>query len=510
MKKYTVKLAPLVSVCTTALLLGGCMVGPTYVRPQVTVPAQYKEQTREQTRPASREAAQETHTHTAAPDIGWTQAQPDDNVLRGPWWKIFGDPQLDHLEDQVNVSNQNVQKAIALLDQARSGIDFAHAGFSPSVGVGAATSRTHYSDNVVDSAKSGNTISDYATALDVSWEPDLWGKIRHTVDAARANEQASAADLEGVRLSMHAELAVDYFNLRGVDASAKLLADTTAAFEQTVQLTTNRFNAGIASQSDVAQAQTQLEATQAQELDLGVMRARYEHAIATLIGQPASLFSLPSAQADFTPPDIPLGIPSQLLQRRPDVAAAERQMAAANAQIGVAQAAFYPDLLLAASGGAESSALSSLLTAPSRMWTIAPALIAPLFDGGARRATLHGAQAQFAANAADYKQTVLSAFQEVEDNLAALRILQQEAAKQDEAVKSAELALSLELNQYRIGSVGYLDVVTAQSTALANERLEVDLMRRRMDASVQLIKALGGSWQGLGSQAGVSNRQAQG
>jgi len=288
------------------------------------------------------------------------------------------------------------------------------------------------------------------------------------------------------------------------------LADTTAAFEQTVQLTTNRFNAGIASQSDVAQAQTQLEATQAQELDLGVMRARYEHAIATLIGQPASLFSLPSAQADFTPPDIPLGIPSQLLQRRPDVAAAERQMAAANAQIGVAQAAFYPDLLLAASGGAESSALSSLLSAPSRMWTIAHALIAPLFDGGARRATLHGAQAQFAANAADYKQTVLSAFQEVEDNLAALRILQQEAAKQDEAVKSAELALSLELNQYRIGSVGYLDVVTAQSTALANERLEVDLMRRRMDASVQLIKALGGSWQGLGSQAGVSNRQAQG
>ncbi len=298
--------------------------------PQVSVPAQYKEktpeQTQEQTHPTSPEAAQGTRTHTAAPAAGWTQAQPDDNVLRGPWWKIFGDPQLDHLEDQVNVSNQNVQKAIAVLDQARSGIDFAHAGFSPSVDVGVATSHTHYSGNVIDSAKSGNTISDYATALDVSWEPDLWGKIRHTVDAARANEQASTADLEGVRLSMHAELAVDYFNLRGVDASAKLLADTTAAFEQTVQLTTNRFNAGTASQSDVAQAQTQLEATQAQELDLGVMRARYEHAIATLIGQPASLFSLPSAQADFTPPDIPLGIPSQLLQRRPDVAAAERHM----------------------------------------------------------------------------------------------------------------------------------------------------------------------------------------
>ncbi|MDB5989516.1 MAG: efflux system, outer rane lipoprotein NodT family [Herbaspirillum sp.] len=459
---------------TGALLLGGCAVGPDYVRPSVAIPNAYKEAT--PTTP------------------GWTSARPADDVPRGPWWQIYGDAQLNALEEQVNVSSQSVQKSIATLKQARAMVDYARAGYFPSLTASANAARTRYSANVIDRATSGLIIPDYALALNATWEPDLWDKIGHTVGAARANAQASAADLEGVRLGIHADVALNYFNLRGLDASEKLFGQTIVAYQQALELTQNRFTIGIASQSDVAQARTQLANAQAQQIDLGVLRAQYEHAIATLIGQPASTFFLPPADASFVPPTIPAGVPSDLLQRRPDIAAAERRTAAANAQIGIAQAAYFPQLMLSATGGLESSAFGNLLTAPSRMWSIGPALLATLFDGGARSAAKASAQAQFEGSVADYRQTVLSAFQEVEDNLAALRILQQEAAKQHEAVLASEQALQHMMNQYKIGSVGYLDVVVTQSTALINERLAVDLDRRQMAASVTLVKALGGKW----------------
>jgi NodT family efflux transporter outer membrane factor (OMF) lipoprotein len=374
-------------------------------------------------------------------------------------------------------------------------VESAHAAYLPTVGVEADGSRLHDSQYLFGHQQTaGKSYNDYAVALDASWEPDLWGKIAHENDAARAGAQASAADLESVRLGVHAELAVDYFNLRGLDASKQLLDQTIADYQQTLDLTKSRFTVGVSSQSDVTQAETQLQATEAQDIDLGVARAQYEHAIATLTGVPASTFTLPPATADFTPPAIPVGLPSELLQRRPDIAAAERLAAAANDQIGIAESAFFPDLVLSATGGLESSSLTNWLTAPARMWTIGPALVGTLFDGGRRRAMTEKARAQYDASAADYRQTVLTAFQEVEDNLASLRILQQEASKQDEAVASAKKTLQLELDQYRIGTVGYLEVVTAQSTALANERTAVDLERRQMDASVLLVKALGGIW----------------
>jgi NodT family efflux transporter outer membrane factor (OMF) lipoprotein len=395
----------------------------------------------------------------------------------------------------VSVSNQTIQKAVAQLQEARAMVESAHAAYLPTVGVEADGSRLHDSQYLFGHQQTaGKSYNDYAVALDASWEPDLWGKIAHENDAARAGAQASAADLESVRLGVHAELAVDYFNLRGLDASKQLLDQTIADYQQTLDLTKSRFTVGVSSQSDVTQAETQLQATEAQDIDLGVARAQYEHAIATLTGVPASTFTLPPATADFTPPAIPVGLPSELLQRRPDIAAAERLAAAANDQIGIAESAFFPDLVLSATGGLESSSLTNWLTAPARMWTIGPALVGTLFDGGRRRAMTEKARAQYDASAADYRQTVLTAFQEVEDNLASLRILQQEASKQDEAVASAKKTLQLELDQYRIGTVGYLEVVTAQSTALANERTAVDLERRQMDASVLLVKALGGIW----------------
>ena len=418
-----------------------------------------------------------------------------DTESRGAWWTGFGDSRLNTLEARVSVSNQTIQKAVAQLQEARAMVESAHAAYLPTVGVAADGSRLHDSQYLFGHQQTaGKSYNDYAVALDASWEPDLWGKIAHENDAARAGAQASAADLESVRLGVHAELAVDYFNLRGLDASKQLLDQTIADYQQTLDLTKSRFTVGVSSQADVTQAETQLQATEAQDIDLGVARAQYEHAIATLTGVPASTFTLPPATADFTPPAIPVGLPSELLQRRPDIAAAERRAAAANDQIGIAESAFYPDLVLSATGGFESSSLTNWLTAPARMWTIGPALVGTLFDGGRRRAMTEKAKAQYDASAADYRQTVLTAFQEVEDNLASLRILQQEASKQDEAVASAKKTLQLELDQYRIGTVGYLEVVTAESTALANERTAVDLARRQMDASVLLVKALGGIW----------------
>jgi NodT family efflux transporter outer membrane factor (OMF) lipoprotein len=492
--------APLLGAVCAAALLGmtGCSIGPAYVRPAVRVPTAYKENGGASGAGVLSTSAANSTTGPAAPAQaapGWTSAAPADSKPRGAWWTRFGDSELNTLEASVSVSNQTVQKAVAQLQEARAMVQSAHAAYLPTIGAGASATREHDSANVIGhQGTAGKSYNDYAVALDASWEPDLWGRIAHENDAARAGAQASAADLESVRLGVQAELAVDYFNLRGLDASKRLLDQTVKDYQQTLDLTQSRFTVGVSSQADVTQAQTQLQSTEAQDIDLGVARAQYEHAIATLTGVPASTFSLPPAVTDFTPPAIPVGVPSELLERRPDIAAAERRAAAANDQIGIAQSAFYPDLVLSATGGIGSSTLTNWLTAPSRMWTIGPALIGTLFDGGRREAMTAKAKAQYDASAADYRQTVLTAFQEVEDNLASLRILQQEVSKQNEAVASARKTLQLELDQYRIGTVGYLEVVAAQSTALANERTAVDLSRRQMDASVLLVKALGGIW----------------
>jgi NodT family efflux transporter outer membrane factor (OMF) lipoprotein len=470
-----------------ALLLSACAIGPKYVRPDADVPIAYKE---------SAAVASPAGTMPQAPPApGWITAQPGDAAPRGSWWMIFGDARLNALEDRVDASNQNLQVALAQLRQARATVEIAHASFFPTVTTGAAADQSLTSANIRYHGAAGHTLPDYALPVSASWEPDLWDRIGHSVDSAQANAQASLGDLESLRLGLHAELATDYFNLRGLDAEKDLLDQTIVAYQQALDLTNNRFQGGIASQSDVAQAQTQLEMTQAQEIDLGVLRAQYEHAIASLVGQPASSFSIPARQAQWSAPPIPPGLPSGLLQRRPDIAAAERRVAAANAQIGVAQAAFFPDLTLSGSAGLEASKFASLLSGPSLFWAIGPQLVGTLFDGGRRRATVDQARAHYDAGVAAYRQTVLGAFQEVEDNLAALRILQQEAAKEGDATRSAETSLQLAMNRYQTGIVSYLEVVAAQGTALSNERAQVDIARRQTVAGVQLVKALGGGWQ---------------
>ena len=480
-----------IGACAAALLLSACSIGPKYLRPDADVPTAYKEGEVQAAAPAPPVGT----TTQAPPAPGWITAQPGDAAPRGSWWEVFGDGDLNALEDQVDGSNQNLRVALAQLRQARATVDIAHASFFPTVAAGAAADQSLTSANIRYHGAAGHTLPDYALPVSASWEPDLWDKIGHSVDSAQANAQASLGDLESLRLGVHAELATDYFNLRGLDAEKDLLDQTIVAYQQALNLTNNRFKGGIASQSDVAQAQTQLEMTQAQEIDLGVLRAQYEHAIASLVGRPASSFAIPDQQAQWSAPSIPAGLPSGLLQRRPDIAAAERRVAAANAQIGVAQAAFFPDLTLSGSVGLEASRFASLLSGPSLFWAIGPQLVGTLFDGGRRRATVDQARAQYDAGVAAYRQTTLSAFQEVEDNLAALRILQQEAAKQDQATRSADTSLQLAMNRYQTGIAGYLDVVAAQGTALSNQRAQVDLARRQADASVALIKALGGGWQ---------------
>ena len=345
--------------------------------------------------------------------------------------------------------------------------------------------------------------------LDFSWELDLWGRIRRTVESNQASAQASAGDLESARLSFQAELAQDYFQLRTVDAQKQLLDATVAAFEKSLELTKNQYASGVASQADVVQAETQLKTTQAQAIDVGVQRAQLEHAIALLIGKPASTFSLPTAPLTATPPPIPVGVPSALLERRPDIAAAERRVAAANAEIGVAVAAFFPTVTLSASSGFESSSLSQWLTAPSRFWSVGPSISETVFDGGLRRAQTDFARAGYDASVGTYRQTVLTAFQAVEDNLAALRILEQEAQVQDEAVQGAQKSVTLTTNQYKAGTVSYLNVITAQTIALTNETTAVQIRGRRMSAAVLLIQALGGGWNAadLPSTQAVTERE---
>jgi NodT family efflux transporter outer membrane factor (OMF) lipoprotein len=463
-----------------ALMLTACAIGPQYQKPVTQVPEAFKE-----TPPVSFKEME-----------GWKVAQPNDAMPRGPWWEIFHDPELNALQEQIDVSNQTLAVAEAQLRAARATINVARASLFPTVTgtVTATGSRPSLNRSGSGTNSTSNPRADVQLPIDVSYELDLWGRLRRGVEANTATMQASAADLETARLSIHAELAVNYFTVRGLDAQKQLLELTIAAFERALELTTNRYNQGVASQIEVLQARTQFEATRAQAIDLGVQRAQFEHAIAILLGKAPAAFTLPPAPIAVPPPPIPVGLPSELLERRPDIAAAERRVAAANAQIGIAQAAFYPTLTLRSSLGFESSSLTNLFSWPSVLWSLGASLVETAFDGGRRQALTEQAKALHEAATATYRQTVLTAFQGVEDQLSTLRILEEEAQQQERAVQTAEAALTLALNRYKGGITTYLEVITAQSAALTAARTALDLSTRRMTASVQLIKALGGGW----------------
>jgi NodT family efflux transporter outer membrane factor (OMF) lipoprotein len=460
-----------------AVLLGltGCAVGPNYKRPAAPMSPAFKEQTGE----------------VSVPGSDWKPAEPRDTQIRGNWWEIFGDAELNALESQIDVSNQNIAQAAAQFAGARAAIRGARADFYPTINVDGSVTRAHTTATATAPAHTGTV---YTASADASYEVDVWGRIRRSVESSVATAQASAADLETVRLSMHAELAIDYFQLRSLDVEKQLLETNVEAYEKALQLTINRYNQGVVSGIDVAQAQTQLENTRAQSTDLGVSRAQLEHAIATLIGKTPANFAIERV-ANVTPvPAIPFGLPSDLLERRPDVAGAERRMAAANAQIGVAVSAYFPKLLLAAVGGYGSSSLSNWFSLPNRFWSVGPELAALLFDGGKRRSVTEQSVAAYDASVAVYRLQVLTALQDVEDNLAALRILGQEAQEQAAATAAAEKAVALAQNRYSAGITTYLEVITAQAVALTAERTAIDIQSRRLTAAVSLIKGLGGGW----------------
>ncbi len=461
------------------MLLGACTVGAKYVRPSVATPSAYREME------------------------GWKVAQPRDEVKRGKWWEIFGDAQLNALVAQIDVSNQNVRIAEAQFRQARALVQSSRAGLFPNVTGSSSVTRGRSSSG--STTRGASTT--YDLALDAGWEVDVWGRVRKTVESSTAGAQASAADLEAVRLSAQAELAFDYFQLRVLDAQRQLLDDSVAAFQKSLDLTRNRYAAGVAGKVDVVQAETQLKSTQAQAIDLGVQRAQLEHAIAVLIGKPPAEFALAPIPLNVAMPPVPMGLPSELLERRPDIAAAERRVAAANAQIGVAQSAFFPSLTLSASAGFQSSSFAQWLTVPNRFWSVGPAIAQSIFDAGLRRALSAQAIAVYDANVAAFRQTVLGGFREVEDNLAALRILEREAEVQAEAVQAARQSLELTINQYKAGTVSYLNVVTVQTAWLTNERTAVGILGRRLTAAVTLVKALGGGW--IATELPASGRPRQ-
>ncbi len=424
----------------------------------------------------------------------WKTAQPGDEALRGTWWELFADPDLSALEQQIDVSNQTLKTAAAQFAQARAIVRGTRAGLFPQLNATASVSRAEGSGNR-PSTTLHQAANDFILGADASYEADVWGRIHSAIDASRAGAQASAADLETARLSLHAELAVDYFTLRGIDRDRQLLDSAVESFQKALELTQNRFQGGIASQADVAQAETVLETTRAQAVDVGVGRAALEHAIAVLVGRPASLFSIAVAPLNAAPPPVPAGVPSELLERRPDIASAERRVAAANAQLGVATAAFYPRLILSGAGGFESSPLGSLLTGTSSVWGLGSSLLVNVFDAGRRQSVADQARAAQDQATAIYRQSVLIAFREVEDQLAALRILEEEAVIQRRAVDAAQRSLTQATNRYRGGLASYLEVTSAQNAALANERTAVGIVTRRMNASVLLMKGVGGGWQ---------------
>lgn len=461
-----------ISIAGQCLLLAACAVGPDYVRPTLATPAAYKE--------------------AAATPANWKPAQPADGDDRGAWWTVFGDTTLDDLETQAVAANQTLAQAQAQYRQAQAQLAGARAALFPTLGANASDTRSgRYG---TDASGSSHPADNHLLSFAASWEPDLWGRVRRTLDQGKANAQASAALLASTRLSVQAELAQDYFQLRIADEQKRLLDETVVAYQRALQMTQNQYDAGVAARGDVVQAQAQLKSAQAQALDIGISRAQLEHAIAVLVGKVPADFSISVQTFTLTPPTIPAGVPSQLLERRPDVAVAERQAAAANAAIGIAEAAWFPNLTLSANGGYQNSSFAQWLTAPSRFWSLGPQLAATLFDGGARRAQTAQARAGYDAAVANYRQVALAALQNVEDELAALRILEQEARVQDDAVKAAEESLRIALDQYRAGTVSYLDVTSAQSSAYAAQRSALALRGARLADTVALIKALGGGW----------------
>ena len=463
------------------LLAAGCTVGPNYHRPAVPDAPAWKENAVPPPNP---------------PNGTWKPAQPSDQVLRGKWWQLYNDPQLNALEDRVAVSNQTLRAATEQYLEAREQVQVARSQYYPTLALGAAIQRTRNSFNQPNTIH-GFTHYQYNTfslSGQAQWQPDFWGQVRRTVEQSRANAQASAAQVASVELSVRAELAADYFQMRGLDLQKQLLDNTVISYREYLQLTQIRFRGGVATESDVALAQTQLEQTRAQDVDVTVARAQFEHAIATLIGVPASSFRLAQAPLGTQIPQIPAGLPSQLLERRPDIAAAERQVDAANAQIGIAISAYYPNISLTGTGGMLSGTPGTWIQGPSEMWSLGGSAVELLFDAGRRHALTRQARDAYELQVANYRESVLNGFQEVEDNLAALRILNEEAGVQQAAVAAAERSLAISTNRYKGGVTTYLEVLTAQTAQLSNERTQADITTRQFVASVQLILALGGGW----------------
>jgi NodT family efflux transporter outer membrane factor (OMF) lipoprotein len=460
-----------VSALLSFLICSGCAIGPKYQRPAAPAVPTFKE---------------------LAGNDQWKMATPSDQLLKGKWWEMFGDPELNRLEESINIDNQNVKQAEAQFRQSRALVAGNQANYYPTIGSSPAITQ---SDTGPNSGRGfGGTSQSFSLPATVSWEPDLWGRVRLAVENAKDNAQVSAADLENVRLSAQAQLATDYFTLVATDMQEDILADTIKAYQRNLQLTENRFNGGVASKSDITLAQTQLAGALAQSTDLRITRAQQEHAIAVLTGQPPSRIEVPISTIKGPPPEIPLALPSTLLERRPDIAANERQMAAANANIGITETAFYPTLTLSATPGLLSTGLANLVTWGSRVWSAGPSISQTLFDFGRRNAQVQGAQASYDATVAAYRQTVLAAFQEVEDDLASLRYLAEEAGQEQEAVVAAEQSLTLEMARYIAGTDSYLNVITTQIIALQDRQTAVTILQRRMLAAVDLVKAVGGGW----------------
>ncbi len=482
---------------TPLLLTGACAVGPDYMRPDISIPAFFKEAP-----PA--DAAKADATAPAAPAADAPEAAkqlekaaPKDDAPRGKWWEVFNDADLNALEEQVAANNQTVKAAEASFRQSRALVSEARAAYFPAVGADASMSRngTGKGARNADSISGGaNVRNSYSASLDASWVPDFWGRVRREMEASKAGAEGSAANLALAILSAQSELAIDYLDLRLADEQQRLLTDTVAAYTKSLEITQNRYHSGVASSSDVLQAKVQLENAQAQLVDVGVQRAQYEHAIAILVGKAPADFSI--AVVDTVPalPDVPAGVPSQLLERRPDIAAAERNVVAANAQIGVAEAAYFPDITLSAAGGYDSSGLSKWFSLPNRFWSIGPSLVETLFDAGLRSAQTEAAIAAYDQTVANYRQTVLTAFQEVEDNLSGLRIYAQEGDVVDAEVKDANQSLTVATNQYKAGTSDYLTVVAAQTAALNAELSALNIRKARLTAAATLIENLGGGW----------------
>jgi len=464
-----VRVLPILSL--GLFLIGGCSVGPKYSKPTTQIPPSYKE------------------------NANWKTAQPSDQAQKGNWWEVFQDPQLNTLEEKLTVSNQSLRAAVDRFREARDVLRETRSSLFPLVSASVTPTQNRQSANkALRGPTSPINYSDLTLAGDVSYEADVWGSVRRSVESSRTLAQASAANLEAIRLSLHAELALDYLTLRGLDAQKQLFDTNVDAFDKALKLTESRFQGGVASREDVDLAATQLEQTRAQDIDITSTRDQFENTVAVLIGQPASSFRLDPAPLPAIPPVPPPGLPSELLERRPDIAGAERRVASANEQVGIARAAFFPTITLGLVGGFESGRFPNWLTGPSALWSIGASAAETVFDAGRRRAVSDQTMATYDEMVADYQQTVLTSFQEVEDSLSDLRILEEEAKTQDAAVAAANRALEQSTNRYKGGLDTYLTVITAQSATLTNERTAVSLLTRRLTSTVLLVKALGGGW----------------